>query len=156
MGYVLGWGGELVSLAAWRPWVIGVVAVVAVGLGVRRQPPPLGRQRQVPRRWAPTVSLSRVYVVWGLLLGSGVATPIYHTAALLLFGGQLTAGPGLGLASGAIFGATRQVMALVPVLGRFGPERTMELLTRFRPLARRANVALAAGGGLALVLASRW
>jgi hypothetical protein len=46
-------------------------------------------------------------------------------------------------------------MAGVPALGRFGPERTMGPLAELRPMARRVNAALAVGGGVILVLASR-
>lgn len=155
VGGLLGAVGALLSVGAVRPWLIAAAAVVALGLGLRRQPPKIGRQRQVPRRWGPGVPVSRVYLLWGLMLGSGLATPVFHTAFVLLMGAQATAGIGLGLASGAVFGATRQAMALLPALGRFGPERTMGLLTRLRPLARRANAALAVGGGVVLVLVSR-
>ena len=155
LGGLLGVIGALLALDAWRPWVVGAVALGALTLALRRQPPKLGRQRQVPRRWAPGTPVARVYLIWGAMLGCGVATPISHTAFLLLAGAQLTAGLALGLASGAIFGATRQAMAMAPVLVRFAPERTMGLMEGLRPLARRANAALIVGGGLLLVLASR-
>ena len=155
LGGLLGGLGALLSLDAWRPWVIGAAALGALALGLRRRPPKLGRQRQVPRRWAPGTPVARVYLIWGAMLGCGIATPIFHTAFLLLGGAQLTAGLALGLASGAVFGAARQAMALVPVLGRFAPDRTMGLMETLRPLARRANAMLIVGGGLLLVLASR-
>jgi hypothetical protein len=87
------------------------------------------------------------------MLGSGVATPIFHTAFLVLVAAQLTGGPALGLVSGALFGAARQATALLPLLGRFDPARTMGLLETLRPVARRLNVALVVAGGLVLVLA---
>jgi len=155
LGGLLGAVGTLLALEQWRPWVIGLVALVALGLGLRRRPPRLGRQRQVPRRWAPGVSAGRVYLIWGAMLGCGVATPIFHTAFVLLAGAQLTAGVALGAVSGALFGLARQGVALVPVLRRFAPERTMGLMETLRPTARWANAALVAAGGLLLVLASR-
>lgn len=155
LGGLLGGFGALIGLAAWRPWVVAAAAVVALGLGLRRRPPRLGRQRQVPRRWSPRWSAGGIYAVWGAMLGCGVATPIFHTAFLLLSGAQLTAGVGLGAASGALFGLARQGVALVPVLRRFGPERTMGLMETLRPAARWANRALVVGGGVVLVLASR-
>ena len=154
VGGVLGGVGMLLSLGSVRPWAIGMFAVVALGLGLRRLPPKIGRQRQVPRRWGADVPISRVYLLWGLMLGCGLATPVFHTAFVLLMGAQATAGVWLGLASGALFGATRQAMAMIPALGRFGPERTMGLLSELRPLARRVNTGLAIGGGLLLVAAS--
>src|SRR5215210_3717216 len=95
LGGLVGGTGALLGLAAWRPWVILVGAIIALGLGLRRTPPKLGRQRQVPRRWAPGTPPSRVYLVWGAMLGSGVVTPIFHTAFLLILAAQLTGGVAL-------------------------------------------------------------
>jgi hypothetical protein len=147
--------GALLGLAAWRPWVIAGAAVVAFALALPRPSPKLGRQRQVPRRWAPGTPLARVYLVWGAMLGSGVATPIFHTAFLVLVAAQLTGGVALGLVSGALFGAARQATALLPLLGQLDPGRTMGLLETLRPVARRLNAALIVIGGLVLVLAGR-
>ncbi len=69
------------------------------------------------------------------MLGSGVATPIFHTAFLLLLATQLTSGVDLGLLSGALFGAARQATALLPLLAQFAPGRTMDLLESLRPAA---------------------
>ena len=147
--------GELAGLAAWRPWVIGIAALLALVLGLQRQPPKLGRQRQVPRRWAPGTPPARVYLLWGAMLGSGVATPIFHTAFLVLLAAQLTGGVALGVVSGALFGAARQATALLPLLGRLDPGRTMGLLESLRPIVRRLNAALIVAGGLILVLTGR-
>src|SRR5688500_1693337 len=152
LGGLVGGVGARMGLAAWRPWVVGGAALLALGLGLLRQPPKLGRQRQVPRRWAPGTAPSRVYLVWGAMLGSGVATPIFHTAFLLLLTAQLTGGVALGLVSGAVFGVSRQATALLPLLGRLDPGRTMGLLETLRPGARRLNAALIIAGGLVLVL----
>ena len=154
-GALVGGLGTLLGLGQWRPWTVAIVTLVALGLSLRRTPPKLGRQRQVQRRWAPEVSAGRVYLIWGAMLGCGVATPVFHTAFVLLAGAQLTAGVALGAASGALFGLARQGVALVPVLRRFAPERTMGLMETLRPTARWANAALVAAGGLLLVLASR-
>jgi hypothetical protein len=89
------------------------------------------------------------------MLGSGVATPIFHTAFLVLLAAQLTGGVVLGLASGALFGAARQATALMPLLSRLDPGRTMGLLETLRPVARSLNAALIIVGGLVLVLVSR-
>ena len=155
LGGLVGGIGALVGLAAWRPWIVAGAAIAAFALALRRTPPKLGRQRQVPRRWGPGTPPSRVYLVWGAMLGSGVATPIFHTAFLLLLAAQLTGGPALGLVSGALFGAARQATALLPLLGRLDPGRTMGLLETLRPAARRLNAALIAAGGLVLVLTGR-
>jgi hypothetical protein len=155
VGGFVGGVGTLAGLAAWRPWIVAGGALLALGLGLLRRPPKLGRQRQVPRRWAPGTPPSRVYLVWGAMLGSGVATPIFHTAFIVLVAAQLTSGVALGLVSGALFGAARQATALLPLLGRLDPGRTMDLLELLRPGARRLNAALIIAGGLVLVLVSR-
>jgi len=89
------------------------------------------------------------------MLGSGVATPIFHTAFLVLLAAQLTGGVALGVVSGAVFGAARQATALLPLLGRLDPGRTMNLLEMLRPAARRLNAALIVAGGFVLVFVSR-
>lgn len=155
LGGLLGGIGVLAGLAAWRPWVVGAAALLAFALGLRQRPPKLGRQRQVPRRWAPGTPPARVYLAWGAMLGSGVATPIFHTAFLVLLAAQLTGGVTLGLVSGALFGAARQATALLPLLGRLDPGRTMGLLETLRPVARCLNAALIVAGGLVLVLVGR-
>jgi hypothetical protein len=155
VGGLVGGVGALAGLAAWRPWIVAGGAILALALGLRRQPPKLGRQRQVPRRWAPGTPPSRVYLVWGAMLGSGVATPVFHSAFIVLLATQLTGGVALGLLSGALFGAARQATALLPLLGHLDPGRTMGLLETFRPAARRLNAALIVAGGLILVLAGR-
>ena len=155
LGGLIGGVGVLAGLATWRPWIVGGAALLAFGLGQMPRPPKLGRQRQVPRRWAPGTPPARVYLIWGAMLGSGVATPIFHTAFLLLLAAQLTGGLALGLVSGALFGAARQATALLPLLTRFDPVRTMGLLETLRPGARRLNAALIVAGGLVLVLIGR-
>jgi hypothetical protein len=89
------------------------------------------------------------------MLGCGVWTPVYHTSFVVLVAAQLTADPWLGLVSGALFGGARQAMALVPVIGRYGPPRTMQLLETLRPAARMVNLGLVLVGGFWLILASR-
>jgi thiol:disulfide interchange protein len=39
LGGLVGGVGVLVGLAAWRPWVVAGTALLALGLGLRRQPP---------------------------------------------------------------------------------------------------------------------
>lgn len=154
VGAIAGGLGSVVGLSDWRPWVIAAVAVIALLLGLREQPPKIGRQKQVPRRWRAGTPLAWIYLVWGMMLGSGIATPVFQTAFLLLLGAQLTAGWQLGLLSGALFGAFRQLTALGPVLRQLDPGRTMRLLEVLRPHARRGNIGLIIVGGLALVVVS--
>jgi hypothetical protein len=74
---------------------------------------------------------------------------------LVLLAAQATAGPILGLASGAILGVTRQGMTWLPQAKRFDLEQTMDLLPRFRRAAETLNWVSAVGCG-AVVLAARW
>ncbi len=72
------------------------------------------------------------YFLWGMLLGSGVATIIPYSAFLLILVTQLTSGVVLGSASGAIFGSTRAITALLPLLSKNGglyPERFLSVLS---------------------------
>lgn len=154
VGGVAGWVGGLLGLDAWRPWVVAIAGAVALYWGLQARPPRLGRQRQVPRRWSAGTPLAWIYLVWGMMLGSGLATPVYQTAFVLLVGAQLTAGWQLGLLSGALFGAFRQMTALGPVLRRLDPGRTMWLLEVLRPYARRGNIGLIVAAGVVLVLVS--
>lgn len=98
------------------------------------------------------------YLLWGLLLGSGVLTVIPYSLLLLVLAGQMASGVVVGAASGAIVGAVRESAIVPPLLAGAGaaePSRLMELLPRFRTLARRANTSLVAAGALALILAGR-
>lgn len=154
VGALLGGIGMLLGTDAWQPWIIGAIALIALVIAVLVQHVKLGRQRQVPRRLAARLPLTPVYAFWGVLLGCGIATPIFYTTFLLLSGAQLTAGVALGAASGAVYGAVRQTTALVPVMRRFDPSRTMGLLETLRPTARRLNLLLVVAGGAVLVVTS--
>ncbi len=150
-GAVIGGTGALLGLRTWQPWLVGATVLLAVGLGLRRRVQ-LGRQCQVPRGWNRTMPPNRRYFLWGALLGCGLATPIYQTVFLVLLGAQLTAGVALATAAGALFGGTRQALALLPLLRGWDPETTMNLLPMLGPAVRRLNALLAIAGGVALVL----
>jgi hypothetical protein len=115
---------------------------------------PLGRQRQVPQAWAQTMLPRRRFFLWGTLLGSGLATSMYHSAFLVLLAAQLGAGVGLAAAAGAVFGATREALAMVPPLRGFDVYQTTELLPRLAPVVRCLNALAVVVGGLLLVLAA--
>lgn len=83
------------------------------------------------------------YFLWGILLGCGVATPILHSALLVLLGVQLTAGVGLGCASGVVFGVTRETVALLPLWRKQDqgdPEPLMQLLPALKGTVQRLNL----------------
>ncbi len=94
----------------------------------------------------------RRYFLWGAMLGSGCATLIPYSSFLLLLGTQLTAGVMLGALSGAVFGVTRQALALVFPLLRANHEAVMDLLPDLGTPARNLNALVALASGLMLVL----
>jgi len=153
VGGLLGAVGQLLGLGQWRAWIVGAVALLALGLALALGTYQLGRQRQVPRRWARGTAPTKVYALWGLMMGCGLYTPIYHTALMVLLAFQLTGGIGFGLASGFVFGVVRQATALWPVARHYGPDETMSLLERLRPTAKAMNIALILAA-LALLAAS--
>lgn len=151
-GWLLGLIGTWFILPAWRPWVIGAMALIAVALGLRRVPPQLGRRRQVPRGWARRLPPGRLYALWGAMLGSGVVTLIPHSAFLVLLSAELTAGPIVGGLAGAAYGMAREAPALLQILYPDDPARTPRLLVVVRPVVRWGNALAAFGGGVLLVL----
>jgi len=155
VGGALGLVGTLLGLDAWRAPVVAGVAVAALAVALARPFYQLGRQRQVPRRWARGTAPSRIYAIWGLMMGCGLYTPVYHTALLTLLAVQLTSGPGWGLATGALFGLARQTASLWPVARRLEPEATMRLLETLRPTARALNIALVVAALLLAVALGR-
>lgn len=142
VGGLLGLVGQLLGLAQWRWWIIGVTALVALGIALTHSSYQLLSQRQVPRRWSPKYHLTTVYTVWGLMMGCGLYTPVYHTALLVMLATQLTVGPTVGIISGFLFGIVRQSTSLWPVARHYDMERTMRLLEELRPGARLFNILL--------------
>src|SRR5918995_724113 len=71
LGGLVGGVGALAGLAAWRPWIVGGAALLALALGLRQRPPKLGRQRQVPRRGAGGGPPPPGFFVWGGGRGRG-------------------------------------------------------------------------------------
>jgi hypothetical protein len=152
VGGVLGGVGEVFGLGRWGLWIVGAVAALSLAVALCRRTYQLGRQRQVPRRWPRGTTPARIYGVWGLMMGCGLYTPVYHTALLVLLAVQLVSGFWLGLATGFAFGIVRQAASLWPVARRYDPERTMGLLESLRPGARAFNIALVASALAAVVL----
>ncbi|MGI9252489.1 MAG: hypothetical protein ACR2J8_01985 [Thermomicrobiales bacterium] len=155
VGGVLGAVGTLLGIGQWRLWIVGITALIALGLALWLKTYQLGRQRQVPRRWARGTAPEKIYTLWGLMMGCGLYTPIYHTALMVLLAFQVTGSLGAGLASGFVFGIVRQATALWPVARHYDPEQTMSLLERLRPGARALNILLIAIALAALALQSR-
>jgi len=155
VGGALGLLGALAGFDAWRAAIVGGVALAALALAVVRPVYQLGRQRQVPRRWPSGTAPSRIYATWGLMMGCGLYTPVYHSALFVLLALQLTSGPGWGLWTGALFGLARQLTSLWPVARKLGPEATMGLLESLRPTARGLNIALVVAALLLAVALGR-
>lgn len=153
IGTLLGWFGSLLALSAWRSVGIAVTALFALWQSVSRRPAKLGLHRQVPRRWASTMKAELCYFLWGMLLGSGVATVIPYSAFLVILVTQLTSGVTLGCVSGLLFGGTRGVVALLPLLrkkGRLYPEKLPTLLSALRMKVYWLNMLWIIGGSILL------
>ncbi|MGH2828958.1 MAG: hypothetical protein ACRDJM_00590, partial [Actinomycetota bacterium] len=152
-GVALGGLGDAAGLDGAPLPVVGLAAALATYLGAREKGK-LGRQCQVPRIWARSSRQNLVALGWGAMLGCGVATLIPHSAFFLLAGTQLVAGPALGAASGAVFGAVRQATILHPTMRSSDPQTVMSVLPRLRRRVARLNTAVAFAGGVALLLAA--
>jgi Helix-turn-helix domain len=101
-----------IALASSGIIVLALLICFAIWQGITQHPLALGRQCQVNRTWGKTMHPSIAYSLWGVLLGCGIATPIYHSVFVVLLGGQLLAGISVGALSGALFGIAREVAAL--------------------------------------------
>lgn len=161
IGGALGWLGTLVGAAAWpwRPAIIAVVAAYALWHAMGRGRPKLGLQRQVPRQWARVLSPDLCYFVWGVLLGSGVATLIPYSAFLVVLATQFTAGTTLGIVSGVAYGAVRGAVPLIPLfVARFrsDPGQVSCLLPELAWRARVSNVIWVVAAGALLPMFAVW
>lgn len=116
IGGFLGIIGQLLSLWRWHTEILLTIGITAFWLSIKRQPSKLGLQRQVPRTWMRVMVPELCYTLWGLLLGSGIATVIPYSAFLVLLTTQLTSGFAFGCLSGAIFGGGRQLIAILPLV----------------------------------------
>lgn len=155
VGIVLGVFGSLLLHSSWQSVIIAVTAIFAFLQQLTRHPRTLGLHRQVPRMWARTLPPIPRFFLWGILLGSGVAIVIPYSAFLLVLATQLTSGIILGSLSGAIFGSTRAIVALLPLLskgGRLYPEKL--LLPAVSKQLRWLNILLIIVGGFLLVVGS--
>lgn len=158
VGVLLGWLGSLLLSSAWRPVAIVVIAAFALWQSLSHYPKRLGVRRQVPRKWAVTMAPAPRYFLWGMLLGSGVATVIIYSVFLILLVTQLTSGATLGCISGILFGAIRASIALLPLFSkqnRLYPENLPRLLLRLTIKTRQLNILLIVIGS-SLLLISSW
>jgi hypothetical protein len=106
------------------------------------------------------INMSAIFYVsyislWGLLLGCGILTPILSSAFLVVLATQLTAGVALGAASGAVFGASRETLALVPLIwlsNKGQPADLVKVLPVSAITVGSLNIVWLLGGGLLLML----
>ncbi len=156
IGSILGGLGTLFSLSLWRPGFLGVVGIFAIWQCLSRRPARLGFYwQQVPRHWQYTMSDKLRYLLWGVLLGSEVATLIPYSSLLVVLVAQLTSGVTLGGLSGLLFGGTRELVALLPLLKkqyRQNPPSAVTLLPGLSHLVRKLNIVLTIIGSLLLFL----
>jgi hypothetical protein len=154
LGVAVGAMGELLSLGDVRPWLIGAAAVIAWHLARRPRPVKLGRQCQVPQAWARSMAPPRRYLLWGAMLGSGVATLIPYSVFLVMLAAQSTAGIATATLAGAVFGLFREGMALAPLLAGLDLEGTRDLLPALRSKALLLNRHLSLAAGATLLATS--
>lgn len=153
IGTLLGWLGSLLALSPWRTVAIAVTAIFALWYSLSRRTQKLGIHRQVPRSWANIMAIELCYFLWGMLLGSGVAIVIPSSSFLIILVTQFTSGVTLGCISGLLFGSTRGVIALLPLLSkqvRLCPEKLPALLPIFRMKVFWFNIFWIIGGSILL------
>ncbi len=154
VGGFLGWIGSLLSLHRWQPWIIAFAIFYILYLKLFRGPVAIGYLRQVPRHWSRRFPIRQTYVLWGLVLGTGIGTAIPYSSFLILLATQLTVGPMLAAILGAIFGGTRQALALAFSFRLSEPERFMALLPALRQNASNLNTVTFIATGLGLMIAA--
>jgi hypothetical protein len=144
---LLGAAGEL--LQPGRPWLatsgaVCAVAALADGCGLRVRPQiPL----QVPERWRRTLPLPLAVLLYGGLIGTGLATAVPATAAWALVPAVVALG---SLAGGLVVGLAFALGRALPVLALV---RSSELRLAEGPGVLR-GVRLAAAVALAVAAAS--
>ncbi len=158
VGGFLGEVGTWLSIAPWRPWIILLLAGFALWHSIAHRAPRLGLRRQVPRSWSYTMPVLPRYFLWGMLLGSGLATGIYYAVFIVLLGAQFASGILLGCASGAIFGIAREAPVVLPLVRARGQPVNLGhlagLFPRLEAAVRRLNTLWLIVGGAALMLSS--
>jgi hypothetical protein len=153
-GVLLASIGGAASLNDHRVIVVGTATALALFFSLRRRPAKLGLQVQVPRTWRYTMLPQVRYMLWGILLGSGIATLIPYPIYLVLFGAELTVGVPVAAAAGALFGVARELPVVIPLVLRYREDETFGLFGRLHPAVRRLNLGLTAAIGILLVLAT--
>ena len=156
-GVILGSIGTLLSLGQWRSLAILLVACFALWQGWTHRPATLGLKRQVPRSWGRTMAPTPRYLLWGMLLGSGIATLIPYSALLVLLTAQTTSGILVGILAGALFGATRAIMMLLPLITKPEWAATNQLpflLPTLKANMQRLNVVCIVVGSVLMMI--RW
>lgn len=144
----------IVAILDLNPWTRIVSALLLTCLAVVRSAPRfapasgIGSHWQVPRgRRLRGWGRGAILLFWGALLGAGALTVIPHAAVLLLPALAIAAGsPLLAVIAGAVFGATRALLAVGT--SRLTPD-AYAALDLLKPLHRRLTTA---GGVLAPVL----
>lgn len=150
-GAALGSVGLAFGAGSWQSWIVGGAAMLAVLRSSRARPIGYGRRCQVPRHWTRTMTAGRLYFLWGVLLGSGLATLIPHSAFLVLAAAEFTSGPLLGAGMGLVFGGLRESLALVPLLAGLDHVQTAAALPRFRRAAMAVHAVVASCTGVAFL-----
>lgn len=155
VGGCLGLAGFVLGMNIVRPIAVVLAVALALWYAIARHPWRLGISRQVPRKWAHTMMPVCRYFLWGVLLGTGVATIIPYSVSLIFLITQLTVGVRLAGIAGAIYGAVRTATPLVLLIRtryQAHPEDLHLLLPRLYHWAKLLNILAIGIGGCALTL----
>lgn len=156
-GGLLGVLGTFCTLYQWRVLIIALTTIFALWQSMYHRPKTLGLHRQVPRKWSSTLVSELRFFLWGILLGSGIATIIPYSAFFIVLATQLTSNLFVGALSGAMFGMMRGIAELFPLCKkqyRISSERIPLLFFALRQRVQQLNVFLLVGGGILLVVSS--
>lgn len=152
LGLIVGGLGNALGLPAWRTVVL-LPAIVAGGvLAIASPGRKFGLQRQVPRSWLRTKPPAQTFALWGLMLGSGALTMIPYSSFIVLLAALGTSTAPHAILAGMSFGATREVIAIMPPKAPWDFDRLADTLLSLRGFARVANLAVIVAGGIVLLI----
>lgn len=154
LGLLVSEAGTLIGLPVAAPLLIPFCLYVGLwDLAVVRRRPPIASGWQVPQRWVHN-RIAAPYV-WGLFLGSGLATQMPYPSFYGLLATVAILPVPYGIALMALYGFIRSVPAVMSAaVGPFGGTRDLAILMRLRLIGHATSGlgCLFLAGGLAPLL----
>lgn len=141
-GFLLGSLGATLGLQRVPLAPVVVVAAFSMLVTLRRRGRSYGIKCQVPRAWGRGLTGYRTLLVWGVLLGSGLATAIPYAGFFVLPAIEAVSGVPTAAALGAVFGFVREIHVVFPLLARRDPVEAMALLAPMKRVGRIVNLVL--------------